>query len=195
MQLTSRSAGSADSAASTPSASASARARSGVRFQTRTRLAPASRSAQAAARALPPAPRMSALRPAGVERQRGDETRRVGVVGGDRAAREGQRVRRADRRRRGRGRVGQRSAPPPCGGSSRWRRRTRRRQRRARSRRADPAGRAGAGSPIPCRPSAASAALCIAGERLWPTGQPSTPRRLVNSADGSLPPRPSRARL
>ena len=49
---------------------------------------PASRSAQATARALPPAPSSSALDPGSRRlRQRGDEARRVGVVGVDRGRR------------------------------------------------------------------------------------------------------------
>ena len=63
------------------------------------------------------------------------------------------------------------------------------------SRRTARAGPGAAGSASPVRPSSASAALCIAGERLCATGQPRTPRRAsaaLAARRGSLPPRSAR---
>ena len=65
VQLMSRSAARGSGTGCTPSSRARASARSGVRFHTFTSRAPASRRAKAAARALPPAPRICALIPRG----------------------------------------------------------------------------------------------------------------------------------
>ena len=130
--------------------------------------APASRSAQTTARALPPAPSTSAVRPRGRPGSAAMQAGRVGVVGVDRAVgAEGQRVGRADRARASVALVGERERgllvrdrhvrAEEAGGAA----------ARGPSPRRARAGPAAAGSASPSGPSAASAALCIAGERLW----------------------------
>ena len=185
MQLTSTSAaaGRAHRAARPARARAARRARAcGCRSTPRRR--PRRSSAHTAARALPPAPSTSARLPAGGSPIAAIRPRRVGVLRGDRAVgRDRQRVRRADRLARRRSRCRPAPARRACAGSSRWRRRSPSRRARARSlreqRRRRPAAADSASRRIP---SEASAALCIAGERLCATGQPSTPRRLATSS-------------
>ena len=109
---------------------------------------------------------------------RRDHAGRVGVVGVDRAVgREAQRVRGADRaRRRGRA-VGERERGVLVGHASRWRRRTRRQAARGPSPRTARGAPADAGSSSRAARAPRTPRCCIAGERLWKTGQPSTPRR------------------
>ena len=179
-----------------PSSAARLAARCAVRFHSRTSAAPASSRAQTTARALPPAPRTIAVRPATgngsaaisagasvLSAPISPSAPKVSVLAAPIArARAVARV----RQRQGRLLVGDRHVGA---GESRRRGGPERSRRTARGR------RAAAGSASSCSPAAASAAFWIAGERLWATGQPRTPsrRRSVICRSGGAGRRPAGA--
>ena len=202
VQFTSRSAGSARRRRGRRARRRAARARSGVRFQTRDLGAAPRAAPSTTARALPPAPSTSAAR----ARRGGSGSAAIRPGASVLSAwiapvsREGQRVRGADRARaRSRRRRRRARAPPPCAGSSRWRRRSPPRGS-ARTVSSKQLGRDGqqlvapvVAARAPRAPRCASPASGCGA-----TGQPRTPRRASSAqpaqhCDGSLPPSSARA--
>ena len=175
--FTSRSAAPGRSIAATPIARASSPRALGRRLQTRDP-APASRSAQTAARAVPPAPSTTApqARRIGARSPRSGRARRCCRHSSRRRPRTSACWRRRSARGVGRA-VGERERRRACGARSRWRRRSPRPAARARSPRSARAGPAAAGRCSRAARARAIAARCIAGERLWRTGQPTHAER------------------